>query len=189
MRNERISIDRCFRSFCGSICDFSIRRFWYICRKFYGFFGIFFWQIFLTIRPRQGKICIDSKSQRTNSKFYKDNRGADDKVSSKCKRPSSQRLLVNVCPPKEYIFDELYSWDEGSELSPVMFAWSAIDIHRIGVDVDSFCFYYITNLCGVVCSTWNMECYCTVSLLPGGRMAHFFTLWGNRLVTWRIKSN
>lgn len=88
---------------------------------------------------------------------------------------------MNVYPPKGYIFDELYSWDEGSELSPVMFAWSAIDVRRMIVDVDSFCFFIY--LCGIVCSTWNMERYCTVLFWKIGRMAPFFTLYSNWTVT------
>lgn len=62
---------------------------------------------------------------------------------------------MNVYPPKGYIFDELYSWDEGSELSPVMFAWSAIDVRRMIVDVDSFCFLFICAGLFVLHGTWS----------------------------------
>lgn len=44
---------------------------------------------------------------------------------------------MNVYPPKESIFDGMFSWDEGSELSPVMFAWSAIGVN----DTNSFLFF------------------------------------------------
>lgn len=63
-------------------------------------------------------------------------------------------LLVNVYPPKEHNFDELCFWDEGSELSPVMFAWSAIGDHS----PIAFCFLQVTAGQPVHRKTLNKFC-------------------------------
>lgn len=68
---------------------------------------------------------------------------------------------MNAYPPKGYINDGVYSWDEGSELSPVMFGmeryWCWIS------DTDGVLFYNSGmlpqgNLADV---SLEMERYCT----------------------------